>query len=206
MASFFRLYSTFSLLAAAVLAVNPFSSPAEGDVLKTKEAFLVEWTASNNDTVSLYLLQGNSDDLSTVLTIATNLTNSGIVRWTPPEHIYTATDYVLKIEDDVTSDVNYSGFFTIKGLNGTASSTTASSKVTSSVISSSASRSRSSSTAPFQNSTTSSFSSTTTSSSSTSSATATASSSTAGASYSGERLSGFALVISVGLGYLYLII
>ncbi|KAK9480646.1 Ser-Thr-rich glycosyl-phosphatidyl-inositol-anchored membrane family-domain-containing protein [Lipomyces japonicus] len=140
------LFSTLLAVASVVSAatsVNPISAPASGAILTAGKAFLVEWTASNNHTVSLFLRQGDSDNLQSVLTIITKLPNTGIVRWTPPTHVYTGYNYVIVIEDDSTGDVNYSGTFTINGQapQSSTSSSVASSTVQSTTSSSSASSS-----------------------------------------------------------------
>ncbi|KAK9467315.1 Ser-Thr-rich glycosyl-phosphatidyl-inositol-anchored membrane family-domain-containing protein [Lipomyces arxii] len=161
MARLFKALFVLCTVFAAVLAqaVNPISSPTTGDTLTTGDPFLVQWKASNNHTVTLSLLRGNSSNLQTVLTIISHLPNTGVVRWTPPTRIYTGYDYTIAITDDSTNDVNYSNQFSINGLapvsSTTSSSTTSSSTSSTSSIPSTTSTTSSSS--PSSSSTTSSF-------------------------------------------------
>ncbi|KAK9428780.1 Ser-Thr-rich glycosyl-phosphatidyl-inositol-anchored membrane family-domain-containing protein [Lipomyces doorenjongii] len=126
------LFILCALVALVSAASNPISSPTTGDTLKTGQPFLVQWTPSNNHTISLFLKQGPPSNLQSVLTIITNLPNTGIVRWTPPSKIYTGKDYTITIQDDSTGDVNYSNQFAIDGLTPVSSTSSTSSSSSSS--------------------------------------------------------------------------
>ncbi|KAK9383722.1 Ser-Thr-rich glycosyl-phosphatidyl-inositol-anchored membrane family-domain-containing protein [Kockiozyma suomiensis] len=112
-----HLFLLLSALIASVLAatVNPMSSPVNGDVLNAGQPFLVEWAVTSNHSVSLFLRKGDPVNLSSVLTIVTKLPNTGVVRWTPPEHLATGSSYTIQIQDDATGETNYSPQFTIIG-------------------------------------------------------------------------------------------
>ncbi|KAK9373973.1 Ser-Thr-rich glycosyl-phosphatidyl-inositol-anchored membrane family-domain-containing protein [Lipomyces chichibuensis] len=127
------LFILCALVALVSAASNPISSPTTGDTLKTGQPFLVQWKPSNNHTISLFLKQGPPSNLQSVLTIITNLPNTGIVRWTPPSRIYTGKDYTITIQDDITGDVNYSNQFAIDGLSPVSSTTSTSSSSSSSL-------------------------------------------------------------------------
>ncbi|KAK7204695.1 Ser-Thr-rich glycosyl-phosphatidyl-inositol-anchored membrane family-domain-containing protein [Myxozyma melibiosi] len=122
MTIFLRLFLLLSALVVLVMAatVNPMSSPVSGDVLTAGQPFLVEWAVTNNDSVSLFLRKGDPMNLSSVLTIVTQLPNTGVVRWTPPSHLATDTSYTIQIRDDKTGEVNYSPQFTILASDETA--------------------------------------------------------------------------------------
>ncbi|KAK9237306.1 Ser-Thr-rich glycosyl-phosphatidyl-inositol-anchored membrane family-domain-containing protein [Lipomyces kononenkoae] len=152
------LFIVSGLVAFVSAQSNPISSPTSNDTLTTGQAFLVKWTPSNDHPISLFLLHGQPSNLQLVLTIITNLTNAGIVRWTPPTSIYTENDYTLSIEDDVTGDVNYSNQFAIKGLNPSSSSSTSSTSSSSLAPSTSSTTSSSSTSSSATSSTTSSSS------------------------------------------------
>ncbi|KAK9368932.1 Ser-Thr-rich glycosyl-phosphatidyl-inositol-anchored membrane family-domain-containing protein [Lipomyces kononenkoae] len=160
------LFIISTLVAFVSAAENPINSPSSNDTLTTGQGFLVKWTPSNNNEISLFLLQGPPSDLQQVLTIITNLTNAGIVRWTPPSNIYTGNDYTISIMDDVTGVVNYSNQFSIKGLTPVSSTSTSSTSTTSSTSSSSTSSASSTSTSSSTTSSTTSSSSVSLSSSS----------------------------------------
>ncbi|KAK9454168.1 Ser-Thr-rich glycosyl-phosphatidyl-inositol-anchored membrane family-domain-containing protein [Dipodascopsis uninucleata] len=117
MAAFLKLslVAVCALLGFVVANQNPISSPGSGDVLTAGKPFLLEWSSTSNHSISLFLKKGKPENLRSVLTIITHLPNTGIVRWTPPTHVYSGYDYCIQILDDETGDINYSTHFAING-------------------------------------------------------------------------------------------
>merc|ERR1712000_492239 len=107
--------------------------------------FNITWAPSTGttDTVSLVLRQGESTDLDTVETIASNIQNTGSYLWTPSTSLTNGAGYAFQIIDDGNTDiVNYSNQFSISSTNtvtsarsSTASSASASSSAASSAAS-----------------------------------------------------------------------
>ncbi|KAJ8098719.1 Ser-Thr-rich glycosyl-phosphatidyl-inositol-anchored membrane family-domain-containing protein [Lipomyces tetrasporus] len=182
------LFILCALVALVSAASNPISSPTTGDTLTTGQPFLVEWKPSNNHTISLFLKKGPPSNLQSVLTIITNLPNTGIVRWTPPPRIYTGKDYTITIQDDITGDTNYSNQFGIKGRDPVSSTSSSAAPTRTSKTSTSSSTSSTSSSTPSRT-TASSRASSTTSSSSRSTATANANTSPTRSSSSAQATS-----------------
>ncbi|PVH84284.1 hypothetical protein DL98DRAFT_512665 [Cadophora sp. DSE1049] len=126
----------FAAVAALASAQNPFSFTSLTSIT-AGEPFNITWAPSTGttDTVSLVLRQGESTDLDTVETIASNIQNTGSYLWTPSTSIVNGAGYAFQIIDDGNTDiVNYSGQFSISSTNtvtsarsSTASSASASS-------------------------------------------------------------------------------
>lgn len=131
-------------VAAYALAANPnaFSAPAENATLYAGDAFVLEWNSTGGgDNVDLILKSGTSTDLSTVLTIAKDLSNEGAVRWSVPSSVSSGQYAIEIINDDDTSSLNYSPWFEIVNNKTGSSSAIASSSTSTSSSSSSSSSS-----------------------------------------------------------------
>lgn len=132
---FSTLVSLASVIVSAI-AANSFTAPLNNTVVEAGSNFVVRWQDTDGvDQINLLLRQGDPNNLNTVLTIASGISNRGAVQWSVPSTIPSGSDYAIEIQD--TSDVknvNYSPFFTIH--NNRTFTTTHSSTVatTSSVI------------------------------------------------------------------------
>jgi len=91
----------------------------------------ITWSGGDNSAVTLTLRRGYPKDLNTVSTIANAITANYYV-WTVPSTLASADDYALQISQG-SSDINYSGLFSIQG--GSGNSTTASGQSSMSITS-----------------------------------------------------------------------
>ncbi|RQM04945.1 hypothetical protein DH86_00004290 [Scytalidium sp. 3C] len=129
--------SSFILLALASVASaqNPFTFTTLTSINAGKE-FNITWEPSTGttDPVNIILRQGNSNALSTVMTIASKIQNTGSYIWSVPASIPNGSGYAFEIVDTGnTNIVNYSNQFSIISSNtaapassGTASGSAAS--------------------------------------------------------------------------------
>lgn len=113
----FPTVSSFVLLALASIATaqNPFSFDSLTSI-KAGDNFNITWSPSTGtvDTVTLLLRDGNKAALNDVLTIASNIKNTGSYLWSVPSSIDAGTTYAFEIVDNGNSAiVNYSNQFTI---------------------------------------------------------------------------------------------
>lgn len=132
-------------LTVGVFALNSFTAPSGSETLTTGETYIIRWDNTDGGAnVDLFLKKGDSNNLQTALTIATDLRNVGAVRWSIPDNIESSNDYALEIiNKDNTNDINYSprfsivsdnGFSSITGANSTTASITPTEVTTSTVI------------------------------------------------------------------------
>ncbi|CAL3966282.1 hypothetical protein PZA11_002983 [Diplocarpon coronariae] len=216
--------STLLLMAWAALAAaqNPFTFN-ELDSVTAGQPFTITWAPSTGsvDTVTLLLRQGDSDNLSTVETIASNVKNTGSYVWTPSTSLVNGDGYAFEIVDDGNTDiVNYSKQFSIVSTNtvssvrpssttaeSSASATSASTTSESSASSSASTSASTSASSSSSESATSTQSRTRTSASTeteTASRTATSSSGTGSATVSPTALNGSGS-LKVGVGMLAMV-
>lgn len=95
-------------------AFNPLLTPAFGQVVNVPQPLQITWTATSSGNIDLLLREGGATDLSTLLTIASGIENTGSYTWTPPTNLATNTDYSIQIVDSSNSSLsNYSPHFTI---------------------------------------------------------------------------------------------
>lgn len=104
---------------------NPILSPAFGQVVNVPKTFDITWTPTSSGNVNLILRKGGANTLSTVQTIASDISNTGSYKWTPSSDLVTDTSYAIEIVDaNDSSKNNYSPYFTIlaQGENWTSTS------------------------------------------------------------------------------------
>ncbi|PRT52617.1 hypothetical protein B9G98_00237 [Wickerhamiella sorbophila] len=108
--------------ASAVLAApNSIIHPGWGEVINAGNPFNITWTPSSEiASVNLVLREGGkdgADNLTTLYTIASGVTNNGNYEWSVPGKTTTNTDYSIMIVDsadpDNQSTTNYSPYFTV---------------------------------------------------------------------------------------------
>lgn len=124
----FNSIFVFSLI-VSVFALNSFTAPSGSETLTTGETYIIRWNDTDGGAnVDLLLKKGDSNNLQTALTIATDLRNAGAVRWAIPDNIESGNDYALEIiNKENINDVNYSPRFSIVSGNGFSSITGANS-------------------------------------------------------------------------------
>ncbi|KAA8914981.1 Ser-Thr-rich glycosyl-phosphatidyl-inositol-anchored membrane family-domain-containing protein [Sphaerosporella brunnea] len=126
---------------------NPIRAPLGNVPLVAGDPFTIMWTANYGNTVTLILRQGSdSNNLATVVEIATNIPNSGSFTWTPSKDLKGGSDYAIQIIAGAST--NYSPKFEIKSDGkGVGTQTASTTKSSSTATSTSTSASKSSSTA-----------------------------------------------------------
>jgi len=161
--------SVLTVLVAAVGVVaqlpNPITEPTAGSTVTAGSTFTISWTPTTNGTISLFLKNGDTNDLNTISTIASGIANSGTFAWSVDTSVPAGTDYAIEISaGSSVSDDNFSPRFTIdSSVTATTGESTASATVASGSSTSGSSTS---------------YSATTTTSSSTSASSSTPTSST----------------------------
>ncbi|KAJ5884022.1 cell wall protein [Penicillium subrubescens] len=137
--------TTFVTLAAALFAAvvsanskaNAFSNPAGGYSFTVGKATTLTWNADSGSTVTLRLQSGEVSTANTGTVIASGIANDGSFTWSVPSNLPYEPDYTIEIIDDQdTSNYNFSPRFTVTGAAAVATSTSASSTSTSTSTSS----------------------------------------------------------------------
>ncbi|PYI03431.1 hypothetical protein BO78DRAFT_194137 [Aspergillus sclerotiicarbonarius CBS 121057] len=102
-ASLFALFLSTITTNAATPAYS-IVEPTQGAVVSIGSATVIEWntTGSSSAKVSFFLeTTTNSTDL---FTIASNISNSGSISWSPPSSITTGTDYIVVLQPSSSDD------------------------------------------------------------------------------------------------------
>ncbi|KAJ5358655.1 cell wall protein [Penicillium cataractarum] len=186
---------TFITIAAALFAgvasatnseANAFKNPAGGYTFTVGEPTTLTWNADAGTTVTLRLQHGSVSTANSGTIIASSIDNDGSYTWNVPSDLAYESDYTIEIIDDQdTSNYNFSPRFTVSGAVVATTTTSASSTSTSatststtvSTTSTSSTKTSSSSSATPTTMTTSSSSASSTASSTTQSSTSAASTS-----------------------------
>lgn len=93
---------------------NPIIKPSWGTVGKTGKSMDITWKPTTSGKVNLILRGGDSKDLDTLYTIASNVDNTGSYKWDISDKTSTQTSYSIEIQDaDNEDSANYSPYFTI---------------------------------------------------------------------------------------------
>lgn len=117
MVSLSKIVYGIALIGSALAANNAFLTPGWGNVVNADSSYTITWTPSSSGNVNLILLQGGSQNLTTLYTIASNIPNSGSYTWAVPATAKTNTDYSIMIQDSSNhGETNYSPYFTILGV------------------------------------------------------------------------------------------
>ncbi|GLI80608.1 hypothetical protein PoHVEF18_008963 [Penicillium ochrochloron] len=128
--------TTFVTLAAALFAAvvsanskaNAFSNPAGGYSFTVGKATTLTWNADSGTTVTLRLQSGEVSTANSGTIIASGIANDGSFTWSVPSNLPYEPDYTIEIIDDQdTSNYNFSPRFTVTGATAVATSTSASS-------------------------------------------------------------------------------
>ncbi|KAN0086847.1 Ser-Thr-rich glycosyl-phosphatidyl-inositol-anchored membrane family domain containing protein [Elaphomyces granulatus] len=166
-------------LFAALVAAGPNPISWNSNTFTAGQSSTITWQPTTGGTVTLRLQWGSNPTPGSGITIASTIQNSGSVTWTPPSNLASQPDFTIVIVDDQdTSQTNYSPHFTISGLSGSATSSNVASSTLVSSVSSSAASSSAATSSSSSNSSTSSGSSSTPSSTVSSASSASSPSST----------------------------
>lgn len=120
MLQFFLLYSITSslwVLANAADSDYTITEPTTGTTVSINQASVVQWNTSESNTqkVSLYLETKN--DSKNLFTIASDISNSGSISWSPPAGTSPGSDYVVALQPKDSQNIYYSSTFTISSSN-----------------------------------------------------------------------------------------
>lgn len=122
----------FAAVASADSTANAFNNPAGGYSFTVGEPTTLSWNADSGSTVTLRLQYGETSTTNSGTIIASNIPNDGTYTWNVPSDLAYEPDYTLEIIDDQdTSNYNFSPRFTVSGASTVATSTSASSLTTS---------------------------------------------------------------------------
>lgn len=109
------------LLTTAANAATPAYSivePTQGAIVSLGTATVIEWntTEPSSDKVSFFL--ETTTNSTSLFTIASNISNSGSISWSPPSSITTGTDYIVVLQPSSSDSTEYkSSAFTISASN-----------------------------------------------------------------------------------------
>lgn len=106
------MLSLFAILSAASAANNAFTNPVTHITVNAGDSLDITWTNASGPAADILLRTGESNDLQTVATIASQITNQGSFSWSVPSDTKTGI-YALQLSAD--GGENYSSMFTIIG-------------------------------------------------------------------------------------------
>ncbi|GKZ79586.1 hypothetical protein AnigIFM56816_003787 [Aspergillus niger] len=89
------------------------TEPTSGAVISLNTATVISWntTAPSTSKLSIHLSKTTND--TNLYTIASNISNSGSISWSPPSRVGTGSDYIVVLEPSDSSESYKSDAFTI---------------------------------------------------------------------------------------------
>lgn len=125
---------------------NPIYKPGLDEQVPAGQPYTITWTPTTQDTVTLLLLQGPSNNVVPLYPIAESIDNTGTYVWTPSTDLAPGTSgYGIQLICDDTGEYQYSTQFGISNPNYTGGNSTSASSYSSSTASSNATMSTTSS-------------------------------------------------------------
>lgn len=80
---------------------NAISKPTLQELVQAAQAYIITWTPTTTNTVTILLLQGPSTNAAPLYTLAEKLANNGTFPWTPSADLQAdVSHYGLQIIDD----------------------------------------------------------------------------------------------------------
>ncbi|KAK6518582.1 hypothetical protein TWF506_005716 [Arthrobotrys conoides] len=93
---------------------NSITAPIAEEVLIRGEPFDIRWQNTVGASISLVLIDGPATQLREILTIATDISNTGSYTWTVPADLEPSGTYTIRISyDSNPNNWNYSDRFTV---------------------------------------------------------------------------------------------
>ncbi|PYH71042.1 uncharacterized protein BO88DRAFT_486396 [Aspergillus vadensis CBS 113365] len=114
----FTLSSTLTTTAATTTSSSTptysITEPTSGAIISLNTATVISWntTAPSTSKLSIHLSK-TTNETSNLYTIATNISNSGSISWSPPSRVGTGSDYIVVLEPSSSSETYTSPPFTI---------------------------------------------------------------------------------------------
>ncbi|GLA18865.1 hypothetical protein AnigIFM62618_006521 [Aspergillus niger] len=109
------LSSTLTLTTATSTSTPTYSitEPTSGAIISLNTATVISWntTAPSTSKLSIHLSKTTND--TNLYTIASNISNSGSISWSPPSRVGTGPDYIVVLEPSDSSESYKSDAFTI---------------------------------------------------------------------------------------------
>ncbi|GLA02485.1 hypothetical protein AnigIFM60653_001957 [Aspergillus niger] len=109
------LSSTLTLTTATSASTPTYSitEPTSGAIISLNTATVISWntTAPSTSKLSIHLSKATND--TNLYTIASNISNSGSISWSPPSRVGTGSDYIVVLEPSDSSESYKSDAFTI---------------------------------------------------------------------------------------------
>lgn len=109
------LSSTLTLTTATSTSTPIYSitEPTSGAIISLNTATVISWntTAPSTSKLSIHLSKTTND--TNLYTIASNISNSGSISWSPPSRVGTGSDYIVVLEPSDSSESYKSDAFTI---------------------------------------------------------------------------------------------
>ncbi|RAH59120.1 hypothetical protein BO85DRAFT_476781 [Aspergillus piperis CBS 112811] len=103
-----------TLTAATTTPTYSITEPTSGAIVSLNTATVISWntTAPSTSKLSIHLSK-TTNETTNLYTIATNISNSGSISWSPPSRVGTGSDYIVVLEPSSSSETYTSSPFTI---------------------------------------------------------------------------------------------
>ncbi|XRM44096.1 hypothetical protein ABZX51_007241 [Aspergillus tubingensis] len=90
------------------------TEPTSGAIISLNTATVISWntTAPSTSKLSIHLSK-TTNETTNLYTIASNISNSGSISWSPPSRVGTGSDYIVVLEPSSSSETYTSSPFTI---------------------------------------------------------------------------------------------
>ncbi|RAK89215.1 hypothetical protein BO79DRAFT_13010 [Aspergillus costaricaensis CBS 115574] len=109
------LSSTLTTTAATTTTpAYSITEPTSGAIISLNTATVISWNTTEPSTSKLSIhLSKTTNETTNLYTIATNISNSGSISWSPPSRVGTGSDYIVVLEPSSSSETYTSSPFTI---------------------------------------------------------------------------------------------
>ncbi|PYH28652.1 uncharacterized protein BO87DRAFT_420218 [Aspergillus neoniger CBS 115656] len=103
-----------TLTAATTTPTYSITEPTSGAIISLNTATVISWntTAPSTSKLSIHLSK-TTNETTNLYTIASNISNSGSISWSPPSRVGTGSDYIVVLEPSSSSETYTSSPFTI---------------------------------------------------------------------------------------------
>ncbi|KAI2888828.1 hypothetical protein CBS76997_9009 [Aspergillus niger] len=109
------LSSTLTLTTATSTSTPTYSitEPTSGAIISLNTATVISWNTTAPSTSKLSIHLSKTTNGTNLYTIASNISNSGSISWSPPSRVGTGSDYIVVLEPSDSSESYKSDAFTI---------------------------------------------------------------------------------------------
>ncbi|GAQ45723.1 hypothetical protein AKAW_05745 [Aspergillus niger] len=103
-----------TLTAATTTPTYSITEPTSGAIISLNTATVISWNTTEPSTSKLSIhLSKTTNETTNLYTIASNISNSGSISWSPPSRVGTGSDYIVVLEPSSSSETYTSSPFTI---------------------------------------------------------------------------------------------